>query len=68
MELHLLSPKMIMLAITNICSASNYRSGNTDSQEFESDKLNVNVVMCDIACLFRNGVVFMFYQFYHSNF
>jgi len=32
-----------MLTKTNICSVKNYRRGNTDRQEFENDKHNVDV-------------------------
>jgi len=37
-KLHLLSPKIIMLTKTNICSAQNYLRGNTDRQQFENEK------------------------------
>jgi len=32
-----------MLATTNICSVQNYFRGNTDPQQFENDKQNVDV-------------------------
>ena len=32
-----------MLTKTNICSVQNYLGGNTDHQQFENDKQNVNV-------------------------
>jgi len=39
----LLSPKIITLTETNICSVKNYLRGNTDRQQFENDKQNVDV-------------------------
>jgi len=32
-----------MLTKTNICSVQNYLGGNTDRQQFENDKQNVDV-------------------------
>ena len=32
-----------MLTKTNICSVKNYLGGNTDRQQFENDKQNVDV-------------------------
>jgi len=36
-------PKIIMLTKTNICSVQNYLGGNTDCQQYENDKQNVDV-------------------------
>ena len=33
----------MMLTKTNICSVQNYLGGNTDCQQFENDKQNVDV-------------------------
>jgi len=40
----LTQPKMGMLTKTNICSVHNYLGGNTDRQQFENDKQNVDVL------------------------
>ena len=38
-----------MLTKTNICSVQNYLGGNTDRQQFENDKQNVDVAPLEKA-------------------